>query len=96
MELVLATGGLKGDQSVGGGGGQVESLAVDLDGRGFGKHIEDVKARRASRPGVAQNGLVVAVQVGHMGGVLEERKLGSGLVEGLLDSSASTFDHKLA
>jgi len=96
MELVLATRGLKGDQSVGGGGGQVESLAVDLDGRGLGKHIKDVKTRRAGRPGVAKNGLVVAVQVGHMRGVFEERKLGSGLVEGLLDSSTSTFDHKLA
>jgi hypothetical protein len=91
VELVLATRGLEVDQSVGGGGGQVESLAVDLDSRGLGKHLENIEARRAGRPGVAENRLVVAVQVSHMGGLVEERKLGSGLVEGLLDSSASTI-----
>jgi hypothetical protein len=31
-----------------------------------------------------------------MGSVVEERELGSGLVEGLLDSSTSTFGHPLA
>ncbi|KAI6751761.1 hypothetical protein HG531_006457 [Fusarium graminearum] len=93
VELFLATRGLEGDQSVGGGGGQVESLAVDLDSCGLGKHLENVEAGRAGRPGIAKNRLVVAVQVSHVGSLVEERKLGSGLVEGLLDSSTSTFCH---
>jgi hypothetical protein len=91
VELVLATRGLEGDQGVGGGGGQVESLAVDLDSCRLRKHLENVEAGRASGPGVAENRLVVAVQVSHMRGVVEKRKLGSGLVEGLLNSSASTI-----
>jgi hypothetical protein len=96
VELVLATRGLEGDQGVGGGGGQVESLAVDLDSCRLRKHLENVEAGRASGPGVAENRLVVAVQVSHMRGVVEKRKLGSGLVEGLLNSSASTFCYTLA
>lgn len=88
-ELILVTSGVKVDKSVGSGSGQVESLAVDLDGRRLGKHLKDVEAGGTGRPGIAENGLVVAVQVGHMRGVIEERKLGSGLVEGLLDGVTS-------
>jgi hypothetical protein len=84
-ELILVTSGVEVDKGVGSGSGQVESLAVDLDGRRLGKHLENVEAGGTGRPGIAENGLVVAVQVGHMRGVIEERKLGSGLVEGLLD-----------
>lgn len=90
VELVLATGLVEGNQSVRGCGSQVKPLAVNLDGRRFGEHLNDIEAGGTRRPGIAENGLVVAIQVGHMGGVVEERKLGSGLVEGLLDSSAST------
>lgn len=96
MELVLATGLVEGNQSVRGGGGQVKPLAINLDGRRFGEHLNDIEAGGTCRPGIAENGLVVAIQVGHMGGVVEERKLGSGLVEGLLDSSASTFNYMSA
>jgi hypothetical protein len=60
-ELILVTSGVEVDKGVGSGSGQVESLAVDLDGRRLGKHLEDVEAGGTGRPGIAEDRLVVAV-----------------------------------
>lgn len=95
-EVLLVTRGLEGDQVIRGGGGQVEPLLVNLDGCRLGKQVKDVEAGGASGPRVAQDGLVVAVQIGHVRAVLEKRELGRGLVEGLLDGSASAYACVLA
>lgn len=89
LKLGLAARGLEGNQVVGGGGGHVQSLLVDVDlGRGR-EHLEDVEVGGGNRPGVAEDGLVVAVQESHVRSVGQNSKLASGLVEGLLNLVAA-------
>lgn len=74
------------DEVVRGHGGHVEALGVDVDrGRG-GQDLEDPEGAGGGGPGVAEDGLVVAVDQGGMGAVGLKGEFGGCLVESLLDS----------
>lgn len=45
---------------------QVHALAVDLDGRRRGHHVDGPDRSGGGRPAVAEDGLVIAVDDGHV------------------------------
>lgn len=88
VESLLATRGVEVDEFIRGRGSQVESPLVDLDRRRGREHLEDVEVGGCRRPGVAEDGLVVAVHQAHVGSTRKDCELGGRLVEGRLDPAA--------
>lgn len=76
---------LESQEVLGGGGGQVDPLFVNVDLRGRGEHIEDPKAARAGGPAVAENGLVIAVEQAYVRRIRERSQLSGRLVESSLE-----------
>lgn len=74
-----------------GNAGQVLAGSVDVDdGRGR-QHVDGPDGADASRPAVAENGFVVAVEESHVRSLGENSKLAGGLVEGLFGLAAVTY-----
>lgn len=90
-EVVLGLLGVEVEKSLAGGGGQVETSAVDVDGRRRGQHLEHPEGPGARGPGVAEDGLVVAVDQGRVRGVGQSSELARGLVEGSFDLEAMSY-----
>lgn len=78
-----------GDNGLGGSAGEVEAGSVDVNGSGGREHFKGPDDTGTGRPRVAENGLVVAVEDGHVGSLGEDGKLSSGSVEGLFDGFAA-------
>lgn len=74
-----------GENGLGGGAAEVETVCVDVNGGGGREHVKGPDDTGTGRPRVAENGLVVAVEDGHVGGLGEDGKLSSGSVESLFD-----------
>lgn len=62
-------------------GGKVKSLLVDVDGGGLWEHVEGPDVANVGGPGIAKDGLVVAVEDAHVRSGWELRKLGSSTLE---------------
>lgn len=76
------------DEVIGRDGRHVEALGVDVDGRGSRQQLEDPDGAGGSGPGIAEDGLVVAVDKSSVGRVRLESKSSSRLVESLFNSTA--------
>lgn len=85
LALALVAVLLQLDEVVAGDGGQVESLGVEIDRGRRGKHLEDPKSASRGGPGVAKDGLVLAVEHCGVRGARSHGELGCGLVESGLD-----------
>lgn len=96
LQVLLYTGFVPRGKSLSGGSGQVDALLVNLVDGGLGEHVNDIEGGGTGRPGVAENGLVVTVEVANVGSVIEERELGSRFVECLLNLAAVTCNCVLA
>lgn len=86
-KALLASRLVQLDNVVRGDGGKVQSGLVDVDGGGFGKHLDSPDVAGVGRPSVAKDRLAVTVDKAHMGSVWELGKLDRRLVEGSLNSA---------
>lgn len=100
LDLVpLLTGilvvGAESDHVIGGDGGDIEPVAVDVDLRtGGGEHVNSPGETGTGSPAAAQDRLVVAVDVRHVGGAGQDGELGGGLVESGLEPTATVYSNK--
>lgn len=81
-EGLLVASLLQLDKLLRSNGGKVKPLLVDVDGGRLGEHLEGPEVADVGGPGIAEDGLVVAVENAHVRGVWELCKLGCRLVEG--------------
>lgn len=73
----------KSDNIVRGDGGHVEAALVDVDGIEVREHVKHPNGAGASRPAVAENGLVLAAEHAHVRAVRNDGEFGGCFVEGL-------------
>lgn len=71
------------------GGGSVEGNKADVHWSRLGRNLHDPQMRRTSPPGVAQDRLIVAVEVCQMRGSWIDSEQERALVESLLNFSAT-------
>lgn len=92
---LLLVGSPELDEVIGRGGRKVQSLLVDVHGRGGRKHVEGPDGSGAGGPRITQDRLVVAVEHAHVRRAREDGELGGRFVEGLLNVAAVAY-HMLA
>jgi hypothetical protein len=85
---LLGARGLELEEFSGRDGRQVQPLAVDVNGSRRGQHLEDPETPRPAVDGVAQNGLLFAVYVAHVGRSGDACEPLGRLVEGRFSPSA--------
>lgn len=92
LEVLLVAVLVHRHDVVGRSGGGVEPLGPDFDLGGLGDHLKDPDNARRDRPRVAEDGLLLAVEIADRRGIRHESKLGGRLVEDLLNVVAAAWD----
>lgn len=82
-------GDAEGDHVVRGDQGDVEAVLVDVDLLGVGENVDGPDVASTDHPAAAQEGLVIAVEVTHLGAARRKGELGGSLVEGLVELTAA-------
>ena len=88
LEGRLVLGGVQVQESLGVGGGQVKALQVDVSLGRRREHLKDPESASSSGPSVAEDGLIIAVDISNVGSVGESSELGGSLIEGSLHLQA--------
>jgi hypothetical protein len=91
LESLLLVGVAQSNNVIRGNGGGVEPLLIDVYGGRLREHLKHPEVGGSGAPGVAEDRLVIAVDVAHVRAAGEDGELASGLVEGGVDPVATAF-----